>query len=662
HALNKLQDVALTLNEVLDNNNQGADTDANETAESVEWDLPLQDENARLRSQVADLTSALVARDMEIASLRERCQFLMNAVEQQDEVIAKIYAAASPTASPPTQQPIGGAARPIPIPQATSKASHLQQKAEVAPATPRDAAKKAMSSLKADSVRRYPGMVGRVEPAREMLEAHLDSIGYRQQNAGDDIESLSEGIERASASTTTPAGGESEVEALDRFLFASPPKTTTSLFIDSPATNRHEQDNNYDHSAALVGSPLDRNTRHHARSPVPQRSPFLERRGSIGSDDVDFAKSAGFLRKANRKLSGRLSVSDFGLLGDGGTTSVGGGGVSRSLSNGSDNQSEESAGSESSTTRRTASQRNLFGEIDDREEEAKRKKKNKSSTRDRTRSGGGSSAEKDERELTYAEFLERISLPSSRDLLDSIRVFIGSILGPRGDGKPPRSTDYLDYDFYGHHEFRRRYDQFFENMDDRLSAHPAWRHASESTLAKARDGIEKYVMDKLSDIAFNQLPECQQWKNEDERLFRRMKLLSFITPDMLDIKPCMRNEVVWSMAEDELRRINSFRAPGDKINCIVRCCSVIFSVLNLSRGSDNDSRPGADDFLPVFIYIVLHSQIPRLVSNCEYIAAYRNPADLMSKAGYCFVNLRSAIEFINVLDGSMLSISMDEFN
>ena len=99
---------------------------------------------------------------------------------------------------------------------------------------------------------------------------------------------------------------------------------------------------------------------------------------------------------------------------------------------------------------------------------------------------------------------------------------------------------------------------------------------------------------------------------------------------MLDIKPCMRNEVVWSLAKDELRRINSFRSPGEESDCIVRCCGVIFSVLNLSRG-DSDSRPGADDFLPVFIYIVLHSGIPRLHSNCEYIAAYRNPADLMSK-------------------------------
>ncbi|KAF4317204.1 hypothetical protein G195_009409 [Phytophthora kernoviae 00238/432] len=266
----------------------------------------------------------------------------------------------------------------------------------------------------------------------------------------------------------------------------------------------------------------------------------------------------------------------------------------------------------------------------------------------------------DEDSLTYGEFLQRISLPASRDILDKIRMFVGSILGPRGDGRPPRSTDYVEYDFYGKHEFRRRCTRFFENMEDLLQDHPAWRHASETKLAKARDGIEKYVMDKVSDIACNQLKECQQWMKEDEALLRRMQLLSFITPAMLDIKPCMRNEVVWSMAEDELRRINSFRSPGDKINCIVRCCSVIFSVLNLSRG-DSGSRPGADDFLPVFIYIVLHSQIPRLYSNCEYISAYRNQADLMSKAGYCFVNLRSAIEFIMVMDGSMLSISNDEF-
>ena len=67
-----------------------------------------------------------------------------------------------------------------------------------------------------------------------------------------------------------------------------------------------------------------------------------------------------------------------------------------------------------------------------------------------------------------------------------------------------------------------------------------------------------------------------------------------------------------------------------QINCVVRCCSVIFSVLNLKR-SDDSSRPGADDFLPIFIYVVLKAQVPELYSNCEYIQNYHNPAALMSK-------------------------------
>ena len=148
---------------------------------------------------------------------------------------------------------------------------------------------------------------------------------------------------------------------------------------------------------------------------------------------------------------------------------------------------------------------------------------------------------------------------------------------------------------------------------------------------------------------------------DDARLARRTRALSFITADHLDIKPAIRNEVVWAIAGDELRKMETFDAPCDKIACVVNCCSVLFSVLNLARG-DGDSRPGADDFLPVFIFVVLRARVPNLWVHSEYVRKFRNPADLMSKAGYCFVNLQSAIEFILNVDGSMLSIDENEFD
>ncbi|OQS01992.1 hypothetical protein THRCLA_21534 [Thraustotheca clavata] len=339
-------------------------------------------------------------------------------------------------------------------------------------------------------------------------------------------------------------------------------------------------------------------------------------KATIDKVDIEFKMSelasSGYLIKPERRKSGRLSVSDFGLL-----------------------------ESEHSPCKRRDSDP-LFAGFDDSPD---------------IKEIGNNKTE----ELTYAGFLERLSLPGSHDIVDSIRRFLGSVLGPRGDGVPPTSSHFVDYTFYGHENFQARCRSFFQGMDEMLLHHPAWRLAPESVLIAARDGIEKYIMDKLADIPLNRLALSSEWKAEDAKLLRRMQSLSFITPDMLDIKPCMRNEVVWSIAQDELRRINAVRSPGDKIHCIVRCCSIIFSVLNLSRG-DSLNRPGADDFLPVFIYIVLHSQIPGLYSNAEYIAAYRNPADLMSKAGYCYVNLRSAIEFIMVLEPSMLTVDPAEFN
>lgn len=511
------------------------DTDADPThsttssnnQELTEWEA-LQDENARLRSQVADLTSALLVRDMEIASLHERCQLLLSSVDQQDAVIAKIYAATASDA------PVPSSAIAIPASRATeSLHAHVRRHPPIGSLTPTAAARVPMhvrQSKAFESIRRFPGTSSSAtEPARELLEAHLDSIGYEQQSADDALASLSDGAVLAQRAPSASDDVES-VGMLDRLLFPSPRKTE-SLFGSSDATQTSSIT-----SSKSVRSSVASPDAHVRRAHLHQSPPLF---GRSVSDGGDFAKSAGFLRKANRKLSGRLTVSDFGLLSDDtalfsaddpaqlSSSSLS---SSSSSSTTSSAQPEDANETDSSapgdcrrTDRRTASQRNLFAEIDDvatRKADALRKRSTRATTTDES--------EKDENAstLSYAEFLERISLPASRDILNSIRTFIGSVLGPRGDGKPPRASDYVDYDFYGHHEFARRYEQFFDAIDATLARHPAWRHASEATLLQARDGVEKYVMDKLSDIAFNQLAPCQAWKQDDEKLFQRMKLLS----------------------------------------------------------------------------------------------------------------------------------------
>lgn len=85
------------------------------------------------------------------------------------------------------------------------------------------------------------------------------------------------------------------------------------------------------------------------------------------------------------------------------------------------------------------------------------------------------------------------------------------------------------------------------------------------------------------------------------------------------------------------------------------------AVENNGGDRENPQLAGADDFLPLFIWVVLISHIPSLFSNCEYIQAFLSPMRLMSKPGYCLINLRSAIEFVNYIEPTSINIDPDYF-
>ncbi|GMF47289.1 unnamed protein product [Phytophthora fragariaefolia] len=372
----------------------------------------------------------------------------------------------------------------------------------------------------------YPGAVGMADPAHQLLEARLDSMGFQ----GDRVEKAVESLRELPAELDKLGEDVEKVELAQMPYVPRAPATSSNMSAAASEYSSSSTATASSSSSSLfgeVGEPVSKPPRSWT-SPrsvaVVKRRPSLERQDSSPTEEA-FARSAGFLRKSNRTMSGRLSVSDLGLLhndDDDGFENNQSREEAPCSANGRIEKTDDCLGfadsGNSTVSTRSRSQRNLFAEID---EALKTKPKKNSSDSD---PAAGDQA--DEESLTYGEFLQRISLPASRDILDKIRMFVGSILGPRGDGKPPRSTDYVEYDFYGKHEFRRRCNRFFESMEEVLLKHPAWRHASEGKLAKARDGIEKYVMDKVSDIAFNQLKECQQWANDDEALLRRMQLLS----------------------------------------------------------------------------------------------------------------------------------------
>lgn len=245
--------------------------------------------------------------------------------------------------------------------------------------------------------------------------------------------------------------------------------------------------------------------------------------------------------------------------------------------------------------------------------------------------------------LTFHDFLERMRHPSAADLVRSIKSFIVSFSSNAPN--PERDS--------------RSVQEFLITMEEAFRAHPLWAGATEDELDSAGEGLEKYLMTKLFNHAFGSLPEDAK---HDQELSEKMSLVQqFIRPEHLDIQPNFQNETSWLLAQKELQKINTYKAPRDKLVCILNCCRVINNLLLNVSMATNDNPPGADDFLPVLIYVTIKANPPQLHSNLLYIQQYRRQSRLVSEAAYFFTNLVSAESFIKNMDAKSLSMDEKEF-
>lgn len=218
-----------------------------------------------------------------------------------------------------------------------------------------------------------------------------------------------------------------------------------------------------------------------------------------------------------------------------------------------------------------------------------------------------------------------------------VQAFISSF----PEGRAPESAE-PDSEADG-----RRVQEFLRLTEGAFRGHTAWRGASEDELDASGEGLEKYLMTKLYPQTFAVMTDDRR---VDALLSRRIAALSsFVRPEHLDIPEHFRVEASWLLAQNELIKVNNFKAPRDKLVCILNTCRIINNLLNVSAGN---RPPGADDFLPVLIYVVLHANPPQLESNLRYIARFRLESRLVSEAAYFYTNLVSATHFLTTCDHS----------
>ncbi|KAL1954348.1 hypothetical protein VTO42DRAFT_1375 [Malbranchea cinnamomea] len=236
------------------------------------------------------------------------------------------------------------------------------------------------------------------------------------------------------------------------------------------------------------------------------------------------------------------------------------------------------------------------------------------------------------------------------------------------------------------HEQVKIISDFLAFITNKMAQCEVWKNVSEVEFENAKEGMEKLVMNRLYSQTFSpaipppptpsrsrsrsrrkemerfQGPgrrgQHQEDVERDEVLAQKIRIYSWIREEHLDIPPLGSNgRRFLALAQQELLKIKGYRAPRDKVICIMNCCKVIFGLLRNSKNSDTS----ADSFVPLLIYVVLKANPEHLVSNLQYILRFRNQEKLGGEAGYYLSSLSGAIHFIETLDRTSLTISDEEF-
>ncbi|KAI1753907.1 hypothetical protein F4782DRAFT_494355 [Xylaria castorea] len=233
------------------------------------------------------------------------------------------------------------------------------------------------------------------------------------------------------------------------------------------------------------------------------------------------------------------------------------------------------------------------------------------------------------------------------------------------------------------HEQVKIISDFLAFIANKMAQCEVWREVSDAEFDNAREGMEKLVMNRLYSQTFSPaipapqpIPgakpkrrggdppmgpgrkgQHQEDVERDDVLAQKISIYGWVREEHLDIPPVTDSgKRFLTLAQQELLKIRSYRAPRDKIICVLNCCKVIFGLLK-----HNKSDSSADSFMPLLIYVVLRANPDHLVSNVQYILRFRNQEKLGGEAGYYLSSLMGAVQFVENMDRTTLTISDEDF-
>lgn len=265
------------------------------------------------------------------------------------------------------------------------------------------------------------------------------------------------------------------------------------------------------------------------------------------------------------------------------------------------------------------------------------------------------SLEEDEEEPFYdfQKFSKQLQDPRAEPIVKYTKSFLRNFQTQRALWSADEQTKLVkDFKIFIYEKFRE-YEPF--------------RSLDGLSLRNAEEGLEKLIMGKLYHRCFSpclknlgdDLDEghAKDLAN-DERLREKVAEFKFLKPEDLDIPSALSGRLskFVQLSGEELNKVNRFKAPRDKMICILNSCKVIFGILRHHRLADK----GADSFIPLLIFTILRGNIEALASNVSYVDRFRFDDFIRGEASYYLNSLQAAMNYIMTLEVGALECTADQ--
>ena len=210
---------------------------------------------------------------------------------------------------------------------------------------------------------------------------------------------------------------------------------------------------------------------------------------------------------------------------------------------------------------------------------------------------------------------------------------------------------------------------FLDFIRGKMLVYEPFKSASTAEFDNAVEGMEKLVLNRLYPELFPPLIVSKLGKtathklghsedlDRDRVLTDKIRIYSWVRESHLDLTEEPMNDRFLGLAGIEINKLDQYRAPRDKIICILNCCKVIFGLLRSAGGDES-----ADKFVPLLILTLLRSNTSNLCSHVSFIQRFRNSDKLSGEAGYYLSSLCGAINFIEALDRKSLTITDEDYD